>query len=571
MTAGTIGLPRCLVVAAPRRRGVGLAEVRTWRPSEGLVLFLLCAGTYLTVAVAMVHERILFADAIARVANGFYVLFSRDPHLPAVGFVWNPLPSLMLLPVLLLHNSFPVLARDGFAGNLESVIFMAGAVVLLAGCLRKLGLRRAPRLVLVALFALHPMILIYGANGQSEAVLLFFLLLSVNSLLGWLIGGQPGHLVGTGLGLGLAYLSRYEAVAPALAVSTLVGMVTLSRSTGRWPVRLRFALNDVALVSLPFAFAFGLWAVSSRILVQQWFPTFSSEYGNAAQVGTARRYIAEATGTTHAAAMEYAAGQLAGLEPLVLPLLLVAAALAIHRRDWLTLAAPAVLGAVLAFDNLAFLAGSSFGWLRFQITVIPLVVLLSGTLIRLLSLGQEGRHVRRGRRWTPILAVPVVLLAVAAALPLSVRTMADHRLAREETATMLAAVSPGLANEEDRRHLAIFQTEQQIAATLDAMHLPDSSVLTDSAFAFPILLATRHPRQFVITSDRDFKPILRDPAAAHLRYLLVPQPEKAPSDALEHAHPGLYETGAGVGRTVMSWHGASDSGDWRLLRVTDPG
>lgn len=567
MTTNSVTLPR---YPAPthlqRRRSRTLAaSVRGWRPSEGLLLFFFSATAYLSVAAEMVSRRVIFADGLSRVANGYFVLFSRDPHLPAVGFVWNPLPSLALLPLLLFRGVFPSLVRDGFAGDIESALFMAGTVALLASSLARLGLRRLPRLALVALFALHPLILTYAGNGESEAALLFFLLLAVHSLLGWLSEQHPGRLVSTGLALGLAYLSRYEAVAPALGVVALVAGVTYLQTHGNRALRVRFALNDVALVGLPFVFAFGLWAVSSRVLVHAWFPTFSSEYGNAAQVRQAAGYITGGTGSTLPAALHYAASQLFGLEPLVLPLLLAVAVLAIRRRDWLALAAPTVLGAVLAFDNLAFLAGSSFGWLRFQITVVPLTVLLCGTLLRYVpqrSTANQGPCIL----WRAV--TPLGVLALAVALPLAGKTLTDHSLAREETSTMLAAIAPQLATADDRRHLRIFQTEKQIAADLDALHLPDSSVLTDSAYAFPTILASQHPRQFVITSDRDFRSSVADPVGRQIRYLLVPQPTWAPIDALQRARPDLYRNGGGISTVVMTWHGTSYNGDWRLLKIT---
>ena len=37
-------------------------------------------------------------DAWSRITNAYYVLYSRDPHLAAIGFIWNPLPSLMAIP-----------------------------------------------------------------------------------------------------------------------------------------------------------------------------------------------------------------------------------------------------------------------------------------------------------------------------------------------------------------------------------------------------------------------------------------------------------------------------------------
>src|SRR3982074_579514 len=83
----------------------------------------LAAATYLVFGV-----HVVIGDALSRVANAQYVLFSRDPHLAAIGFVWNPLPSLVELIVLPFRSLWPVLAQVGFAANLMSALFMAGAV-----------------------------------------------------------------------------------------------------------------------------------------------------------------------------------------------------------------------------------------------------------------------------------------------------------------------------------------------------------------------------------------------------------------------------------------------------------
>ena len=114
-------------------RGVKLAvpSVRVrWRPGTGsLVAFWLPLALYLAVAWLLVlTDGYIVGDAWSRVGNASYVLFSRDPHLAAIGFVWNPLPSLAMLPLLPLKAIWPPLVSAGFAANIVSALFMAGAV-----------------------------------------------------------------------------------------------------------------------------------------------------------------------------------------------------------------------------------------------------------------------------------------------------------------------------------------------------------------------------------------------------------------------------------------------------------
>src|SRR5450631_3240482 len=59
--------------------------------SEGGMVMLLTLAVYLVLGVLLdFHYQTFALDAVSRLANGFYLLYSRDPHLAAVGFVWNP-------------------------------------------------------------------------------------------------------------------------------------------------------------------------------------------------------------------------------------------------------------------------------------------------------------------------------------------------------------------------------------------------------------------------------------------------------------------------------------------------
>src|SRR5205814_3031651 len=119
-----------------------------------------------------------------------------------------------------------------------SALFMAGAVYQVYATLRDFGVGRLPRVMLASLFALHPMILYYAVNGMSEAMLLFFLLVATRQLAAWLKDSHPPQLAYAGLALGGAYLSRYEAIAPAAAAIVVVFAASFIKSRGRQQDRL---------------------------------------------------------------------------------------------------------------------------------------------------------------------------------------------------------------------------------------------------------------------------------------------------------------------------------------------
>jgi hypothetical protein len=104
-------------------------------------------------------------------------------------------------------------------------------------------------------------------------------------------------------------------------------------------------------------------------------------------------------------------------------------------------------------------------------------------------------------------------------------------LAREESAFL----TEGGARQT--RYLA--RQHLRIGAEIDALGLPDGSVLTDSAYSYAVILASRRPKQFVITSDRDFPAILADPKGHEVRYYLVSAVGAA--DAVRAAYPTVDE------------------------------
>jgi hypothetical protein len=528
------------VLVQPRLPTWRLAlRIRWPRPrlTLDLSLFLLSFGAYLVVASVLVfgHHSII-GDAWSRVANSYYVLFSRDPHLAAIGFVWNPLPSLAILPLLPFKAIWPALVSEGFAANILSAAFMAGAAFQLIGMLRDQRVPKVAALAISVAFAANPMIVLYGANGMSEAPFLFFLVMATRHLTRWIATNQVRALAYSGVALGFAYLTRYEAVAAVAFAAAVVAMVSYRRYRVD---RLSGAVGDVLIVVLPAAFTFGLWATISWVIVGSPFETFSSVYGNSAQVARAAESISAATGGTIAERAQYAASQLTALASAMAVVASAAIVLAAVRRD-ARLAAPlAIFGGVVAFALAAFLSGTSFGWLRFYIGVIPLAMAVSGLGVASLVPGvsEDPRDWRRWpRRVAPYLASVAVLVAAVLAIPYTIDGMRDSSIGRGEAGEQLGALA---GNDADVQYSAdAYELAGNVASFVDSLSLPDGAVLADAAHAFPIILRSNNPRQFVITPDRDFERIMSDPYRFGVRYLLIPEGALS-SDAVARGNPGI--------------------------------
>ncbi|PID53692.1 MAG: ABC transporter [Micrococcales bacterium] len=480
--------------------------------------------------------------------------------------MWNPLPTLSAIALLPLSAVWPAVTGYALAGGFVSALSMAGAVTLVARSLRQLLVPTTWRRILTGLCAIQPMILLYAGNGMSEAMMLCWLMMTITGLIDWVQNPRPAPLMLAGLGLGLTYLTRYEAVAPALAVTAFVGYVSWARADGGRSYRLHTAIADAALVALPAAFTFGAWAALSKSLVNQWFATFSSEYGNSAQVQRRLAINEQEIGGNLAETAGFLIHQLFILSPLLLPILLVAVVAAVRSRQ-LTAAVPLlVLGSVLLFDNAVTLSGNSLGWLRFQIAVIPLTVFAAGIALVGLQRSLELSADPTGRRAPVTLAVMLSLLAmVAAAIPWQMQTLTNHSgtLAREEQYMLKSWLNPAAANPQDHAARQLFTTEREIAGYLDDLNLPEGSVLTDTAYSYSVVLASRHPTQFVITSDRDFTQSVQQPRQNGVQYFLVA--DYGGADAVRTHYPDLLNDGAGIATLQKRWD--AYLGTWSLYHV----
>jgi hypothetical protein len=529
--------------AEPRQRETGIA-------------FGLALAVYVTAGwMLAVRHHAIVGDAMARVANAFYVTSSRDPHLAAVGFVWNPLPSFAEMPVLLLHPLFPALRTQAFAGNLVSAAFMAGAVALVLVMLREFGLGRAARAVLTTLFAAHPLILLYAANGDSEASLLFFLSLTCFGLLRWWDRRDLRSLVLLGAALGFGYLSRQEFLLAGVLVIVTIATVTALGTRGARRHRAWSAATEGTLAALPFAFAVAAWALCAWVLVGT--PTSYFDVNRAQVQGAQLGINATVGGNGVTDRLAYVGEQLVRIEPLAIVVVGLAVLVALRRRDPRIVPPLVTFGAVLATQVGLFGAGSTFGWLRFSITAVPLTVLAAGLLVAAVPPGR--------RRLGAITTTILLTIGLAVALPASAGAMADPRLGREEAGLVgllpgygWAAGHGGAYSSDDYRGF------DHAARFFDRLHLRDGAVLVDAQYSFPLVLKSGNPHQFVIPSDRDFERTLADPATYRAQYLVV---SDGSADIVAASYPALRSVHrTATARLVRTFRAGPSR--LRLYRVT---
>lgn len=525
-------------------------------------------------AVLSVRFGYLMGDALSRTYAAQAVLFSRDPHVSAIGFVFTPLTALLQLPLVAFSDLVPALTRWNISGIVVSAAFMAGTVVMVYGICRDRGCERFQTIALTAVFAINPMIVFYGANGMSEAIFLFFLCWTARRLLRWTSTDDVHDLLIAGVALALAYLTRYDAVAAIAAAAFLVcGVTLMRRGRAGWRTMRRQAVLDAVLVAGPGLIAFVVWAMISWVITGQAFAQLSSTYGNAAILEQSGGPSGDPLGNA-----AYVVTAILAMGP-VLPLLLPSVAgLSWRRRDLEFLVAPALFGSVLAFQAVSYIGGSTFGFLRFFIAAIPLSVIACAQVLSPRGVMVSRRPgVFAHRRLRPDAAtdrarfrrVVAVGTVAASVLSLPVTTYVFLRPSLSPQQYALGQLFTDTPSEEAARIIASFSTERSMADYLDAQNLPDGSVLTDSVFGFAVVAASSRPKQFVVPSDEDFTTILNDPAESGVRLMLtVPNTGRGESDALNRRYPTVWDNGAEVGTLVVEVpNDGADQPTWRIYRV----
>ena len=545
--------------------------------TEGGAVVMIAFAAYLTVAILLDFKyRILPLDAVSRMANGYYVLWSRDPHLAAVGFVWSPLQSWADIPFLLFKPLFPVLATHDLAGSLVSVLTGVGAVHQVHASLREWGVRQSPRLALTLLFAINPMIVYYAGNGMSDMLFIFLLVTTTRYFLRWLHDGDLRSLVYAGSALGLAYLDRYEAIGAA-GLSAIVALgVSYWRSEGRTSARITTALTDTTIYMLPLITAFLAWALMSYVITGQAFAGVSSQYGTGAQTG-------EAVHLTFAVRAAHLFHNLEYLAPLLPVALILAIAFSVRRRDIRILAPLAILGGSIIFDALGLLVGFIEPWYRYFIVSLPLDVMLVGCILAqgtnvarpatTMAAGPAAPPVKGGRSSgfaAEVVGVLAAVVLLGVSVPLAGKGIFAASVQSSESVE-LGALFLAHPTKTELQWTHHFPHIQSIDTYIDHMGLQDGSIVADTYGNCTPQIVTSVPNSkvFIITNDRDFQRVVSDPLTFGAHYLLVPQPVGVGLvDALNEHYPSLYENGAGFAKLVHQFPPDGICAPYRLYRVT---
>ena len=513
--------------------------------AEPWVIGSLFAIAYLALGVWLALEFGVIGDTLARTANAHFVLFGRDPHLGAIGFVWNPLPSLLTIPLVALKDLWPPLVERGIAASVVSAAFGGLSIVYMIRIMRRLLVKDGTRRLVVLAYATNPAIIYYGANGMTEMPLIASLLAAVDGLLAYLKDRRAVDLVKSGAWLVVAFAMRYETVPWAMFV-VLVLSIGLARVQPRDlpEQRHREWVSGFSIVLLaPLAYAISTWLFLNWAIMGDAFYFLTSSYGNASQTATgAYDYnSAVAAGGDVVGTLRFGLQQIWLWPPIVLAVIggvIQGLRDTRERNAWALMLVAAALSIPL-FQLLMVFQGASAGWVRFFLPMIPFGYLCIVYSVRMI----RTRHFRR-LTW---------IFAFAALL-------SGHLFS-------FGALQPSsaLAQEDPSK----YRNDGLVAAYLDER---DGVVLTDTFLSYPIVLQSADPDGFLITSNRGFKDVVEDPAS-EVDAILVPEPTGLGQyDAINSTYPTLWADGTEWTEFVTEfetpYEDASPGTRWRLYEVT---
>jgi hypothetical protein len=408
------------------------------------------------------------------------VWHNDPPKLAAIGFVFPPLTTMTFLPFTIAKP----LATSLVALPLVSSIFGGSMVVAMNRLLARCSMPGPQRWLMLALFALNPLVIFYAGNGMSEVVYLALLTCALYCFMSWFLTAQPRFLVVAALVFSLLVLLRYS-----FGIWAIVIAVMMALGLGRRGAAKDESEGTLVAFLAPLVYAVGVWVLFNWLIVGDllgWLSSSGAFAVNAPQPG--------ATGGVSVVDVLARSGQLTlgvfALGIVVVPALVMAA---VSKRDemswWLSILALTgivVIGAgALVQQDFNVLA------MRNALPVLIVCVAGAGWLYRIL----------------PNLRTMIWLAALVALVVTSIGSwyaMQRYPFQGQEQA-FVRAIKSG-ATQNGANSIGGFRVgtkpEQQMAAYVNANIRGRSRILTDNAQTFGVILLSGHPERFFDRADK---------------------------------------------------------------------
>jgi len=223
--------------------------------SEQHIIFLIFFTVYLSAAVYIkIHLGYLPEELLIRTQQFIDILSgSQNIKQSIIGSILlPPLPFIMRVPFAFLPLKINVL----FMGNVISALFGAGSVLFLNTLMKNYNWNRLPRVLLLSLFGLYPLLVFTSASGSDTALFIFFFTSSLVYLLLWLKKEKIQHILFITLLLSLMLITTIEGILYGVLVMVMVTATTLFRKRP-----LSFKEGTLLLILLPPIYIIFVWGL----------------------------------------------------------------------------------------------------------------------------------------------------------------------------------------------------------------------------------------------------------------------------------------------------------------------
>lgn len=504
---------------------------------------------FLVGAYIDIYRGFLSRDAISRLVSAWLVFHGTEVKFASIGFVWPPLPTLLLIPLTFI----PTLVQNWLAVVVLSALSMSIACMVLAHLAALCGIPTWWRSLIVLSFAINPWIIIFGINGMSEAILIAATITACYWLVHFWQTNKDTHLIFTAGLFGLLPLIRYEFA----LVSAWSGLLILLLS---WEKRHLFSrerfgqflegrlLAYSSLVIYPIF----LWAIAN------WFIMGSPAYflsNDRTALNVSDFQLSDAgIITTPQNSFNIAFGAWFWAFPLGLIGSLALILLGWRKKSSFYIGF-GLMPLIIPFLQFFLLTRrQNIPLLRYFVMVVPLgvVVLLVFILMILPTL--------KSRRWgVPLLSITSIVLLLGSNV-LTVRQLNTYPYQDSEDITWSALTGKGDSREIQYRQA--YDLGRLLANTIPA----NSKVLMDTfGGGSAVLLGAGDHSIFMDFTDPNYTKALLDPPA-YVDYILVPNPVGLSSFYLVNQYQKtLYAKGAPWAQLVDSLPTTIDG--WKLYKV----
>jgi hypothetical protein len=208
------------------------------------------------------HGSLLYVDSISHLEIARRVVSSTSPGLAQLGYVWLPLPHLLMLPLVWIT----ALYQNGFAGSIVSMAAYVATAVLIYKITFRLTSRKFAGVVAAGVFALNVNMLYMQSTPMTEALLFAMLAAMVYCVQQWADTDRYQYLIAGAIAALCATLTRYESWPVLACLALAVIVIAQLRRPGALTPRIRLASTQDRFI----AFAVMAFAGIAAWLIWNW-------------------------------------------------------------------------------------------------------------------------------------------------------------------------------------------------------------------------------------------------------------------------------------------------------------